>query len=215
MNSLSKVIKLKKSVNNLTPVNDKILNYLKDESLKKIIDETVERAKNKAFQEGYQKGLREASAAEQKKFSNASLLISNSIKAIDSYIGNLYVELEADIIQLIVYVSEIVVRNQLKHGDEISQIIKDSIHKITEKRGLYIKLHPHAGKYFEQVVAELRAQNIDLSQVKIDIDPQVGEGGCYIETNRIVIDARIDKILSEIRTKIEELVQWQLPPVQQ
>jgi len=212
MNSLSKVVKLKKSVDTLTPVNDRILNYLNDQELKKIIDEKVHRAKSKAFQDGYQKGFRDASAAEQKKFSNASKLISDTLEQMDSYIGRLYTELEGEIVRLIIFVSEVVIRHQLKRSDEVSQIIKDSIKKITEKRAISIKLHPHAGRYFEQIVEQLRALNIDMGQIKIDIDSQVGEGGCYIETNKNVIDARISKIIDEIRVKIEELVQWQLPP---
>ncbi len=210
-NSLSKTIKIDKSTTQLTAVSDKLLNYLRDEELVKLINEKNLRIKEKAYADGYKKGFQDASSQEQQKFSNANKTLNDSVQEMNRYIGVLHKELEEEMVQLVVGVAESVLRHELSKPDVVSQVIKEAFAKIPETRHLVLKLHPSAGEYFEQIVEDLKKHNINLEQVKVEIDPQVGEGGCFIETEKAVVDARIEKIISEVRREIEESIKWDLP----
>ncbi len=209
--SLSKVIKIDKSTTQLTPVSDKLLAYLKDEELLKLINEKNLRVKERSYDLGYKKGFQDAKEEQQQKFSNSNELLNQSIQEMNRYVDVLHKELEEEWVHLVLGVAEVVLRHELSKPGVVSEIIKEALNKIPETRQLVLKLHPTAGEYFEQIVADLKKQNIDLGQAKIEIDPQVGEGGCFIETDKAVVDARIDKIIFEVRQKIEESIKWDSP----
>lgn len=209
--SLSKVIKIDKSTTQLTAVSDKLLLYLKDEELLKLINEKNLRVKERAYDAGYKKGFQDAKEEQQQKFSNANELLNQSIQEMNQYVNVLHKELEEEWVQLALEVAEVVLRHELSKPGVVSEIIKEALNKIPKTRQLILRLHPTAGEYFEQIVADLKKQNIELDQAKIEIDSQVGEGGCFIETDKTVVDARIDKIISEVRQKIEESIKWDSP----
>ncbi len=215
-NSSSKVIKIKRSVTQAQPVTDKLLTYLQDDELKKIIDEKIERVKEQAYREGYQKGSQDATEQQQKQFDNATKLVDTVVDECNSYIDSVQKELEEDMVRLVIEMAQIVVRKELSRPDVVSRIIIDSLEKCTQKRNLILHVHPETGHHFEQVVAQMQQRDFDLSQIRIEVNPAVGQGGCYIESDTDVVDARIEQILAEVRQKIEELITWELPeqPVQ-
>ena len=211
MNSLSKVIKLDKSFTQVNRVTDRVVDYLNDDEVKKIVDERIERVRQKAFQEGYEKGHAEATNSVSEQFKNASLQIVNMVDNLNKYIESVNKELEQEIIELILSVSESVIRNELSRPDIVSKIIIDSLNKTYTKRNLVIKLHPDSGHYFEQVAQVIKQQNFDLDSIKIEIDENVGVGGCLIETDKSIVDGRLNNILKEVRETMQELVKWQIP----
>ncbi|RJP61226.1 MAG: hypothetical protein C4541_02505 [Candidatus Auribacter fodinae] len=213
---MSKVIKLAKPVNHIANVSDKVISYMSDPELKKVINEQIDRARHQAYQEGYARGSHEARDKEQKRFAGATSLISTVTDQMNSYIDSLHKEIEREIVLLISSLCESVIRRELSCPKELSAVIVDSVKKLGEqKRGIILHLHPNAAHYFEKIIAELQKQSVDLTQLHVEIDQSVGDGGCLIQTDTSVIDARVDNILRETRQKIEELIRWELPPAPQ
>jgi len=211
MNSLSKVIKLNKSFTQVNRVTDKVVDYLNDDEVKKVVEEKIERVRQKAFQQGYEKGRAEAEKEVTEQFKNSSLQIVNLVENLNVYMDSLNKEIEQEIIELVLSVSETVIRNELSRPDVVSTIIMDSLRKTCSKRNLIIKLHPDSGHYFEQVAKAIKEQNFDLDSIKIEIDENVGVGGCIIETDKSIVDGRLDSILKEVRHTMQELIKWQIP----
>ncbi|MCD6460350.1 hypothetical protein J7L67_06760 [bacterium] len=211
MNSLSKVIKIDKSFTQVSRVTGKVVDYLNDAEVKKVVEEKIERVRSKAFQQGYEKGRAEARRSVTEQFKNASKEIINLVDNLNKYIDSVNKELEQEIIELVLSVSETVIRNELSRPDVVSKIIIDSLRKINTKRALVIKLHPDSGHYFEQIAAVLKEQNFDLESIKIEIDENVGVGGCFIESDKSIIDGRLDSILKEVKETMRELIKWQIP----
>lgn len=209
MSSSSKVIKIKKSVFKAQPVSDKLLNYMQDDELKSLIDEKVERVRQKAYQEGYQKGIQEGSGAKQQEFAKATQLVDAVVNDFNAFMDTLHNEFDHEIVQLVVGMAQTVIKKELSRPDIVSNVIIDALEKCRQKRNIVIHLHPESGHHFEQIVAQMKQRNFDLSQIQIEIDPSVAEGGCFIETDSEAVDARIDHIFSEVRHKIEELVTWE------
>ncbi|MDX9703445.1 MAG: FliH/SctL family protein [Candidatus Auribacterota bacterium] len=210
-NSSSKVIKIKKPVTQVQPVTDKLLTYLQDEELNKIVSDRIERAKKQAYQEGYQKGTKDATAQQEKKFASATQMIDNVVNEFNTYIDAVHRELEQDMIRLVIEMAQAVIKKELSRTDVVSQIIVDALEKCNQKHNIVLHVHPESGHNFEQIVARMQQRNFDLSQIRIEVNPSVGQGGCYIESDSEVVDARIDQILAEVRQKIEELVTWESP----
>lgn len=210
-NSSSRVIKLKKSVSYVSNVTERVIDSLNDPEVKKVIDEKIAHVRDKAYKEGYQKGADEARKAEIANYSGATVLVNKSIEELNKYLERLYKEIEEEVVHLVIAISEVIIRRELSCPDKVSNVIRESLKELSDKRGIIIRLHPTAGKYFDQIVEVLKKQGIELSQVRVILDQSIGEGGCYVETDTSVVDARIDKIFSEVRQKLEEFIKWELP----
>lgn len=209
---MSKVIKLNKSIKHFSKVSPNVAEYLKDPELKQLIDEQVARAHKNGYQEGYAQGSREARDQEQKKFAEATRLIDALAQQFNRYSESVYIEIEHETVRLLFALCESIIRKELSYPDEISGIIRDALQKIgAQPRELVLKLHPHAAHYFEQIVEQLKQQHIDMSQISVEIDETVGEGGCYLISDTTVVDGRVRMILHEMQAKIEELIRWEQP----
>ena len=209
MISSSKVIKLPRTVTRLNNVSEKVFAYLQDEDLKKVIDEKVKRAEKKSFKDGHSTGVEEGRNEGKQKFDASITQLQTCVEEMNAYIASLHKELEQESIKLVFALSEKIVRRELSASTEISRIISESLRKLPEKRCIILKVNPLSQECVGSIISQLQVHNIPADQVTVEVDQSIEQGGCYIETDNSVVDGRVDKIISEVENRLQELAQWE------
>lgn len=209
MISSSKVIKLPGSLKQINAVSDKVNKYLQDEELKKVIEQKIERVQKKAYEEGFAKGLEQGKHEGKQRYEAAIQTVKAIVDEMNAYIDTFHKEMEQENISLAFALSKKIIRKELSAAQELSQIIRDTFHKIPEKRGILIRLHQSSQKHIDELKKELENHNVPLDQIEIETDASVEQGGCYIETDSAVVDGRIETIVLEVEKRLQELAQWE------
>ncbi len=113
-------------------------------------------------------------------------------------------ELEPQIVRLALDISKKIVKQVVERDRETAaRIAKEAISQLTGKHTLVI----YVSKSDHDLMAELAPEFIAMENVKkctIEVDPNVEPGGCIIETENGIVDARISVGLDETEKLLEE-----------
>jgi len=174
-----------------------------------ILEEAKKQAeilKNEAFKKGYQEGFAQGEEAGKIKVQEESdslrKLLENAIEEVSSLKSGILKDMEPEIIKLTLMLAEKLLLNSLEiHPEAVADIIRNLIQNVQDEEEIKILVNPSALPILE----EHQHQFLDIikssSNLKIEGDAQISEGGCLIVTETKILDAQIEtRILEAAKT---------------
>ena len=158
----------------------------------------IETEKQKAYEEGYQKGVTEAKSQVNKELEEKINLLENSIQKIDN-INELFEEkilsIEKELISVALDIAKEVIQKEIsENSKEIAyNLAKSLMDEIKDATKIQIKVNPKDAKYLKEQ---------DLKNVEIIEDEAVKEGGVVIISDIGNIDAEIFQRFKAIKESI-------------
>jgi len=132
--------------------------------------------------EGYEAGLAEW---------NNILLDSNRRR--DTLLENA----EPEIVRLAVRVAEKIIGRELITAPEtIVSIVKEALKSARRERKFVLHVHPEHEAVVRERIAQLRSFSDDLQELRVFSDSEMSQGGCLIESEIGVVDARLETQLA-------------------
>lgn len=200
--SLPKVPKLKK----------------READLVKLKDETFARSHALGYAQGFEQGRAEglekgaqdgfdtasAQAARDRQIELESYLASlqKTLETVDEAMLRWYQLAEAEMSEIIVDLAKAVIIEELKLGREsIATMVKDAMSRITHASEARIRINPLDSDLMKSLKDELISNSASVRTVEIVDDPSF-VGGCVIETDGGLVDARVENKLEVV---VEEL----------
>ncbi|MCS6860339.1 MAG: FliH/SctL family protein [Abditibacteriales bacterium] len=168
--------------------------------------EEVERLRAQAWEEGRREGF---AAGKQEAAQLLALLrgvVEEAMAARETFIAITTPQL----LNLAVQIAEKIVRREVERDATVVQrIAEDALRHAVDKHHLRIRVHPDDLATLQALAPELRAALEDVREFEIVPDRRRGDrrmmrGGCLIETESGVIDARIETQLEEIHERLME-----------
>jgi len=115
---------------------------------------------------------------------------------------NLKTEWEQSLLHLAVRVAEKIIGEQLRlHPDAIVPIVREALKSIGQERQLTLMIHPDHRETVQANLDRLQALVGSSRQIHLVANPDVAPGGCVVESELGVIDAKLEtqlKCLEEI-----------------
>jgi flagellar assembly protein FliH len=168
----------------------------------------VQKIKDQAFQEAYDKGLLEGeNKAREQALEEARQTITEQVNTFSEMATKLktiaYAENEAEIIAFCYYMAEKIVHQQLEKDPEL---VKVSIQKIlhineSQREQITLKLSQADFDFIEKTGRKV--SGLDLSKIKILADENLTPGDVVIDSPQGLIDGRISTRLDKLKSLLE------------
>lgn len=115
---------------------------------------------------------------------------------------NLKAEWEESLLHLAVRVAEKIIGEQLRlHPDTIVPIVREALRSVGQERQLTLLIHPDHRESVQANLDRLQALVGSSRQIHLVANPDIAPGGCVVESELGVIDAKLEtqlKCLEEI-----------------
>lgn len=168
-----------------------------DRNLVSRAQEEAENIKKSAFDEGYRKGLEQASD-DIEKFKEEFSVFMNAPKNVYEYIA-------PDILEISVEIAKKIIKKEVESDPQvIINVIVDVLKTISKNEPkINIRVKPQAVQFIKDTIPNITYQYGIDSKINIIADPSIEEGGCIFQTNNGIVDASIDTQLEIIRKALE------------
>ncbi|MCH8207486.1 MAG: hypothetical protein IIA62_00255 [Nitrospinae bacterium] len=180
------------------------------EGAKEILEDAVNKAneqaraiKSKANDEGYAIGRKEGFVAGEKKAKEVFVPFLSAIQEIIEELSEIrkrmYVKMEREMVEMIVDLTKKIIHfDMAERGESVQDIIRLAVQSILDRETLVIKVHPEDKTYAESYRPELIYLFKDIRNITFEAHPSIPRGGCQVESNFGMVDARLDRLDEQI-----------------
>jgi len=166
------------------------------EAIRKQAEEKIKTAEKAGYDSGFSEGLKQGIDQEKKELS----LSAQSVVKLISELKNLKKELlegsEKEIIDLAFLIAGKVIHKEVSTGRQvILSVLRDALKNIQEREGVKILVNPADYRHITEVTPDFLDS---YSDIVIEKDEKIGQGGAMIETNSGAVDAGLDQQLNKI-----------------
>ncbi len=183
-------------------------------------DAVIEDAKEKGHQEGFAEGhaagleagrqeafnqaLEEFRAARDQEIANFKVGLEASLQRVEPAIHDWFNQAEEQYGEIAIDLARRILHTELSMNRESSlQIVREAIKEVTHSLTCRIKLNPFDSEEVAKHKAELIRLSGNLRDIEIVEDTSI-VGGCLIETEGGVVDARIESQILSVKRNLKE-----------
>ncbi len=171
----------------------------------KVLKEKYEREREEAYnaglEEGHNKGVLEERARLEPIKDN---LIKISDK-IAEHQTSIIRDAEGVVVRLAFRMAKKVIGDELETSPEtITKIVRDALKFIVDETSFAIRINPEDYAVIEKHVNELATQSDDVRDIRIIPDAKIARGGCIIESQTGIIDARLEAKLGLLENLVQK-----------
>jgi flagellar assembly protein FliH len=191
---------------------DEILSHSLDEA-NLIIEESRGKAeiiKQEAHAEGFDVGHKEGY---QRGLIDAQPVIESFQKVINELLAvraGFYDQAESEMIDLVITVAKTVISQELEANPSLVQkVVLSAVEQLRVRERMTIRVNPADFAEAEKTVPELSKEIEDIEKLSFKSDPLITRGGCLVETNIGMIDARLETQLEAIRQSFKDAMEME------
>lgn len=184
----------------------------RDETMRAAYEEGYRRGQELGFEEGLDRGRHEAyrNAAEdayKERHEELEAFAASLKRVLDSTneaMSRWYAQAEEEMGPVVIDIARKVLVSELRLGrDSIREMIADAMKEVAHAATAKIRINPLDSPEARAYLDEIKGALIRLKQIEI-VDDKSIEGGCVIETDSGMVDARIEHKIEAIERSIQE-----------
>ena len=168
-----------------------------DRNLVSRAQEEAEVIKKSAFEEGYRKGLEQATT-DMDAFRNGLKSFMSAKEEVFEYIA-------PDILEMSVSIAKKIIKKEVESDPQvIINTIIDVLKTVSKNEPkINIRVKPQAVAFVKDAIPDISYQYGIDAKINIIADPSIEDGGCVFQTNNGIVDASIDTQLEIIKKALE------------
>ncbi|MFC1491140.1 FliH/SctL family protein, partial [Nitrospinota bacterium] len=187
---------------------DKSPEDLREEILSQARTEAEElhrKAKEEGYKEGYSQGVETAREELRAEMVPVFEELRNSIKTVLDYRGEIFLEAEKEIFELVLLFSQKVLHSELQIRPEvIVDVIRHALKRAVGWGEATVRVNPEDYEFLEKHRLLLNEGSEGVVLTRIEADPGVSRGGCVLESNFGEIDVRLEKQVDAVEKALRE-----------
>ena len=176
------------------------------EGVKELLKDALDKAKRQAtgikahaqkqgHDEGYAEGFKKGEDAAREEFKPFLETIEGLISDLTGFRKDMYDKGEREMVEMVVSLAKKVIHFEFSTRDDAVQgMIRLAVQSVLDRESMVIKINPTDKGYAESFRPELHHLFGEIKNITFEAHPGVERGGCVVETNFGVVDARIDKL---------------------
>lgn len=176
------------------------------EGVKELLKDAVDKAKRQAtdiksfarkegYDSGYEEGFKKGEDAAREEFSPFLETIQSLISDLTVFRKNMYDKLEREMVKMVVDLAKKVIHFEFSSRDDaVQEMIRLAVQSVLDRESMVIKINPADKGYAESFRPELHHLFSEIKNITFEAHSGVERGGCVVETNFGVVDARIDQM---------------------
>jgi flagellar assembly protein FliH len=182
---------------NVKKAKEGVKELLKD-ALDKAKSQVVDiraRAHKEGHDTGYSEGLKKGKDVARDEFKPFLETLSGLISELTSFRKDMYDKGEREMVEMVVGLAKKVIHFEFSTRDSaVQEMIRLAVQSVLDRESMTIKVNPTDKGYAEDFRPKLLALFSDIKNLSFEAHSGVERGGCIVETNFGVIDARVDKL---------------------
>ncbi|WP_427338631.1 FliH/SctL family protein [Caloranaerobacter sp. DY30410] len=163
----------------------------------------IEESKQKGYEEGYKKGYEEGCIEAEKIIKEANNIKREYLQKRAVYLK----QLEKDIIELVINISEKIINQKLDDDKEvIISIILKGLESLLISDKVVIRVSKDDYDIVELAKERLLAEASLIEDIEVKIDNKLEKGGCVIETERGCVDVSIKTQIEAMKKTLKDIL---------
>jgi len=186
---------------NVNKAKKGVMELLKDaiEKAKKQATEIKANAKKEGYDTGFEDGFKNGKDAAKEEFSPFLNTTQELIEKLSGFRKEMYEKVEREMVEMVLNLSKKVIHYEFsKREDAVQDMIRLAVQSVLDRESMVIKIHPTDKEYAESFRPELLHMFSEIKNITFVTNSGIARGGCVVETNFGVIDARIEKLEEQI-----------------
>jgi flagellar biosynthesis/type III secretory pathway protein FliH len=173
---------------------------------------SVDEIKESAFQKGFLEGKRVGFESGSKRADAIIETLQQTLEQLHSMRCDIHQEIEKEVTHLALSIAKKIVCHEIKTTREtVACVVREALARVDNSGKIKIKLNPQDLRFIQETQSQFNRFLDDFDDVQLEAEDSIQSGGCFIETDRGDIDARIEKQFEAI----EEAFQAQFEQPQQ
>ncbi len=176
------------------------------EGVKELLKDALDKAKRQAtdikahaqkqgYDEGYAEGFKKGEDAAREEFQPFLKTIEGLISDLTGFRKDMYDKGEREMVEMVVGLAKKVIHFEFSTRDDaVQEMIRLAVESVLDRESMVIKINPTDKGYAESFRPELHHLFSEIKNITFEAHSGVERGGCVVETNFGVVDARIDKL---------------------
>lgn len=155
------------------------------------------------FEQGQNQG-REQTLQERKiQTDHLNALLNEASLALQEHQQKIQIAGEENCVRLALALAREIIKNEIQQQPELTnRIMRKTVQLVSDQENLKIKVHPDDREAIYGLLKEILSNPRVLDKIEINSDTGIHRGGCIIETDFGVVDARIDQQVTTIADKL-------------
>ena len=186
---------------NIKKAKQGVMELLKDslEKAKKQANEIKSNAKKEGYDAGFEDGFKNGKDAAKEEFNPFLKTTQSLITELSGFRKEMYEKVEREMVELVITLTKKIIHFELSTRENaVQDMIRLAVQSVLDRESMVIKIHPTDKKYAENFLPELINIFSEIKNINFVENSGIARGGCVIETNYGVIDARIEKLEEQI-----------------
>lgn len=182
---------------NVKKAKEGVKELLKDalDKAKSQVADIKSSAKKEGYDSGYEDGFKKGEDSARNEFSPFLETIQGLITDLTGFRKNMYDQLEREMVKMVVDLAKKVVHFEFSTRDDaVQEMIRLAVQSVLDRESMVIKINPADKGYAESFRPELHHLFSEIKNITFEAHSGVERGGCVVETNFGVVDARIEKL---------------------
>ncbi len=163
------------------------------------LEQEIKAMESQAYEEGYVQGRDQALDQQKAKIQPLSELLSESKQTLADHSRNVQSIVEKDAVQLALVLAQNIIQHEIhKYPKHTSHILRNALQMALGQDRIRIKTNPEDDHAVRGILEDEISNEVATKDIKVLSDPNIKRGGCLIETDFGIIDARIDQQLATL-----------------
>jgi flagellar assembly protein FliH len=178
-----------------------VMELLQDtmDKAKKQAGELKSNARKQGYDAGFEDGFNKGKEAAKEEFRPVLETIQHLVEELSEFRKEMYGKVEREMVEMVIALTKKIIHFEFsKREDAIKDMIRLAVQSVLDRESMFIKIHPTDKEYAESFLPELHQMYSEIKNITFVPHLGIERGGCVIETNFGVIDARIEKLEEQI-----------------
>jgi flagellar assembly protein FliH len=178
-----------------------VMQLLKDaiDKAKQQVGEIKSNARKQGYDTGFEGGFNKGKEAAKEEFSTVLETTQQLVEELSGFRKEMYDKVEREMIEMVISLTKKVIHFDFStREDAVQDMIRLAVQSVLDRESMVIKIHPTDKKYAESFRPELHHMFSEIKNITFAAHSGIERGGCVVETNFGVIDARIEKLEEQI-----------------
>ncbi len=194
-------------VNSRTKVNVQLFNGYGQKNFKiPSPEEVMEKKIQSAFQDGYEKGLRDGKEEVQKAYEEKIASMRTEVEAIlnkvDKHLDDLEKVIAKKVFELSTAIAEKIIVREVETKTTIEENVKRALKKLSGAARITVKINPQELDSVKEIIEEENRNS--FKRINIEADERIEMGECIVESEIGNVSARFEDQLEEIVNDFEK-----------
>jgi flagellar assembly protein FliH len=186
---------------NVDKAKEGVMQLLQDaiNKAKKQVGEIKSNASKQGYDTGFEEGFNKGKESAKEEFSPVLETTQQLVEELSIFRKEMYNKVEREMIEMVIALTKKVIHFEFStREDAVQDMIRLAVQSVLDRESLVIKIHPTDKEYAEIFRPELHHMFSDIKNITFVAASGMARGGCIVETNFGVIDARIEKLEEQI-----------------